>query len=124
MPCVKSDEVIALDTAALPWEERWNEHLGKMLYRKNLIEDPETEVEIRIVRYPAGVINTRHVHTCAHGMYVLEGTLVTHAGTFGKGHFVWFPAGAEMEHGASPDGDVTVLFITNRKFDIHYLPKG
>src|ERR1700688_1255987 len=89
-----------------------------MLYRKNLFEDPETGAEIRIVRYPAGVINTRHIHTCAHGMYVLEGTLVTHAGSFGPGHFVWFPAGTEMEHGATADADVTVLFITNRRFNV------
>jgi quercetin dioxygenase-like cupin family protein len=119
---VHADRITAIDASALPWEERWNEHLGKMLYRKNLIEDPETGSEIRIVRYPAGVINTRHIHTCAHGMYVLEGTLVTHAGEFGPGHFVWFPAGTEMEHGATAETDVTVLFITNRKFDIHYLP--
>ena len=42
----------AIDIAALPWEERWNEHLGKMLYRKNLIEDPETGAEIRIFAIP------------------------------------------------------------------------
>jgi quercetin dioxygenase-like cupin family protein len=119
---VNADRITAVDVSTLPWEERWNEHLGKMLYRKNLIEDPETSVEIRIVRYPAGVINTRHTHTCAHGMYVLEGTLVTNAGDFGPGHFVWFPAGIEMEHGATAEADVTVLFITNRKFDINYLP--
>jgi quercetin dioxygenase-like cupin family protein len=121
---VNADRITAIDASALPWEERWNEHLGKMLYRKNLVEDPETGSEIRIVRYPAGVINTRHVHTCAHGMYVLKGTLVTHAGQFGPGHFVWFPAGIEMEHGAAAEADVTVLFITNRKFDIEYLPKN
>src|SRR4249920_1284040 len=74
---VKPDQITAIDTAALPWEDRWNEHLGKMLYRKNLVEDPETGMEIRLVKYPAGVINSRHVHTCAHGMYVIEGTLVT-----------------------------------------------
>ncbi len=26
-----------------------------------------------------------------------------------------------MEHGATADEDVTVLFITNKPFDIHYL---
>ncbi len=119
-----NNRLTAFDVAALPWEDRWNEHLGRMLYRKNLIEDPETGMEIRIVRYPAGVINTRHVHTCAHGMYVLEGTLVTNQGRFGPGHFLWFPAGMEMEHGATAEQDVTVLFITNRKFDIHYLPEN
>ena len=54
-------------------------------------------------------------------MYVLEGTLVTNAGQFGPGNFVWFPEGAVMEHGASAEGDATVLFITNKPFDIHYV---
>jgi quercetin dioxygenase-like cupin family protein len=53
-------------------------------------------------------------------MYVIEGTLVTHAGEFGPGSFVWFPEGLEMEHGATAERDVTVLFITNKPFEIHY----
>jgi len=120
---MKTDAITVIDANTLPWEERWNEHLGKMLYRKNFVEDPETGAEIRLVKYPAGVINTRHVHTCAHGMYVLEGTLITHAGSFGPGNFIWFPAGIEMEHGATADTDAVVVFITNRKFDIEYLTK-
>jgi quercetin dioxygenase-like cupin family protein len=92
--------VIAIDSAALPWEERFNETLGRALYRKNLVTDPDTGMEVRLVRYPAGVINVRHTHPCAHGMYVLEGTLVTHVGRHGPGCFVWFPEGMVMEHGA------------------------
>ena len=57
--------LIAIDTAALPWEERFNEKLGRALYRKNLITDPDTGMEVRLVRYPAGVINVRHTHPCA-----------------------------------------------------------
>lgn len=114
--------ITALDTGSLPWEERFNERIGRALYRKNLIEDPDTGMEVRIVRYPAGVINPLHTHNCAHGMYVLEGTLVTNAGNFGPGSFVWFPEGIAMEHGATADADVTVLFITNKPFDIHYAP--
>jgi quercetin dioxygenase-like cupin family protein len=110
----------AVDTAALPWEERFNEKIGRALYRKNLIEDADTGMEVRMVRYPAGVVNPLHTHPCAHGMYVLEGTLVTNAGEYGPGSFVWFPEGMDMEHGAATDGDVTVLFITNKPFDIHY----
>ena len=53
-------------------------------------------------------------------MYVLEGTLVTHDGQYGPGHFVWFPEGSVMEHGATAEQDVTVLFITNKPFEIHY----
>jgi quercetin dioxygenase-like cupin family protein len=115
-----NSKVIAIDTHALPWEERFNEKIGRPLYRKNLMEDPDTGMEVRLVRYPAGVINPHHTHPCAHGMYVLEGVLVTHEGRYGPGYFVWFPEGIVMEHGATAEQDVTVLFITNKRFDIHY----
>jgi hypothetical protein len=29
-----------------------------------------------------------------------------------------------MEHGASAEGDVTVVFITNKPFEIHYTGKS
>ena len=109
-----------IDANSLPWEERFNEKIGRSLYRKNLFTDPETGMEIRLVRYPAGIINPRHTHPCAHGMYVLEGTLVTHEGSFGPGNFVWFPEGMKMEHGATQTEDVTALFLTNKKFEIWY----
>jgi quercetin dioxygenase-like cupin family protein len=67
------------------------------------------------------VINPNHTHPCGHGMYVLEGNLVTHRGTYGPGSFVWFPEGEAMEHGASAQGDVTVVFITNKPFRIDYV---
>ena len=114
-------EFYAIDTASQPWEERFNEKLGRALFRKMLYTDPQSGGEIRLVRYPGGVINPRHTHPCGHGMYVLEGTLVTHKGQFGPGHFVWFPEGEVMEHGASPAGDATVLFITNKSFRIDYV---
>jgi len=113
--------ITAIEASSLPWEERFNEKLGVALYRKNLFTDPETGMEIRLVRYPAGIINPRHTHPCAHGMYVLEGTLVTHEGQFGAGSFVWFPEGEVMEHGASAEQDVVVLFITNKPFEMRYV---
>jgi quercetin dioxygenase-like cupin family protein len=116
-----SDKFFAINTSEQPWEERYNEKLGKVILRKDLHIDPETGAEIRLVRYPAGVMNTHHTHPCGHGMYVLEGTLVTHQGRFGPGTFVWFPEGEVMEHGATQDADVTVLFITNKPFRIDYV---
>ena len=109
-----------IDSNALPWEERFNQKIGAALYRKNLFIEPETGMEVRLVRYPAGIVNPRHTHPCGHGMFVLEGTLVTHEGTFGPGSFVWFPEGETMEHGASAEHDVVALFITNKPFEIHY----
>jgi quercetin dioxygenase-like cupin family protein len=113
-------KMLAIDTDALPWEERFNEKIGCALYRKNLIEDIETGMEVRLVRYPAGIVNPQHTHPCAHGMFVLEGKLITHEGEYGPGNFVWFPEGLVMEHGATAERDVVVLFITNKRFEIHY----
>jgi quercetin dioxygenase-like cupin family protein len=118
---MQKGQFIAIDTQKIPWQERFNEKLGRALFRKDLLNDPETGAEIRLVRYPSGVINPSHTHPCGHGMYVLEGTLVTNKGRFGPGNFVWFPEGEVMEHGASSDGDVTVLFITNKSFRIDYV---
>jgi quercetin dioxygenase-like cupin family protein len=117
---MENKRVIAVDAEALPWEERFNPPTGVTLHRKELFIDPETGMEVRLVRYPAGFINPLHTHPCAHGMFVLEGTLVTHEGRYGKGSFVWFPEGGEMEHGATAEQPVTVLFITNKPFEIHY----
>ena len=117
-------ELIAINTTIMPWEERFMAAVGKSNFRKLLLQDPDTGMEIRLVRYPAGFTTPWHTHSCAHGMYVLEGTLVTHKGSYGPGAFVWFPEGMLMEHGATANTDVVVLFITNKKFDIHFLEKG
>jgi len=111
----------ALDSNALPWEMRNNPHLPAPIFRKVLHTDPETGILMQIVRYPRGVINPSHTHPCAHGMYVLEGTLVTHKGSYGPGSFVWFPEGEVMSHGAAADGDVKVLLVSNKAFAINYV---
>ncbi len=118
---MSASSYFALNVPQMPWQERFNEKIGRALYRKELYTDPTSGMEIRLVRYPAGVINPAHTHPCGHGMYVLEGTLVTHQGKYGPGTFVWFPEGEVMEHGASAEGDVTVVFITNKAFRIDYV---
>jgi quercetin dioxygenase-like cupin family protein len=113
-------KVFAVNGDELPWEQRFNEPTGKYNYAKDLFTEPETGMEVRLVRYPASLIVPLHTHPCGHGMYVLEGTLQTQEGSFGPGSFVWFPEGELMEHGATADGDATVLFITNKRFDIYF----
>jgi len=113
-------ELQVFDSHAMPREERFSPELAKALFVKRFMEDPETGVTVRLVKYLAGLTNAWHTHPCANGMFVLESTLVTHQGSFGPGNFVWFPEGMKMEHGATQDTDVTVLFLTNKKFEIHY----
>ena len=113
-------QVRSWDTNAMPWEIR---HIGELdgdLAAKQLIDDPDTGMSVVKMKYFAGFTNEWHTHNCAHGMYVLDGILKTHAGSYGPGSFVWFPEGLEMEHGATQDNDVTFLFITNKSPDIHY----
>src|SRR5262249_39734055 len=100
-PTMRAD-FTAINAEKLPWEERHSEPPPGTILRKELFPDPETGMLVRLVRYPAGVINPAHTHPCGHGMYVLDGTLVTHRGEYGPGSFVWFPEGEVMTHGASP----------------------
>src|SRR3954468_13246083 len=79
---MNSKGLIAIDAQSMRWEERYIERIGLAIFRKELFADPETGVLVRLVCYPAGVINPKHTHPCGHGMYVLEGNLVTHKGTF------------------------------------------
>lgn len=115
------NDFLKIDTTRMEWEEKYSEAAGKKLYKKDLIVDPETGTRVTITKYPAGFINPNHTHHCAHGMYVLKGVLHTSEGDFGPGSFLWFPEGMAMWHGAMADEAVEIVFITNKKFDIHYL---
>jgi hypothetical protein len=57
-------EFFAIDATRLPWEERFSEAIGKAIYRKELFSDPDSGMLVRLVRYPAGVINPAHTHPC------------------------------------------------------------
>jgi quercetin dioxygenase-like cupin family protein len=116
----KELELQSVDTTTMPWGELYIEQLKVGIPVKELISDPDTGMSVLKITYKAGFTNVWHRHNCAHGMYVLDGILKTHAGSFGPGSFVWFPEGMLMEHGATQDNDVTLLFITNKPFDIRY----
>ncbi len=110
----------AIDTKSIPWDISHNPKLGVDLGRLMLRKDPDSGAEIRMIRYPKGVLNPEHTHPCGHGIFVLEGKLRTHQGTYGPGTWVWFPQGETMEHGATDEADMVGIFITDGAFEIHY----
>jgi hypothetical protein len=112
--------VEAFDASRMPWQEFHVEQTGARFPVKLMFTDPDTGMQAFMLRYPAGFTNEWHCHTHGHGMYVLDGVLRTHDGQFGPGNWVWFPEGGWMEHGATDDNDVTMLFITNKPFSICY----
>jgi quercetin dioxygenase-like cupin family protein len=115
-----SKEIQSFDSNSMPWGELFIDALKVGVPLKAFVSDPDTGMSVQMIRYDAGFMNPKHRHNCAHGIFVLEGTLQTHVGTFGPGSFVWFPEGIYMEHGATPDAAVTTIFITNKPFDIRY----
>lgn len=114
------NDTISIDTNQIPWLDLPIPELAASILSKPLFADGPKGMSVSKVRYPAGFTNKSHWHNCAHGMYVLDGILVTSVGSFGPGSFVWFPEKTVMFHGAQPDNDVTFLFITDKVFDVHY----
>jgi quercetin dioxygenase-like cupin family protein len=108
------------DSSRMPWSTFVVPQIGAEIPSKELFSDPDTGMQVFMLRYAAGFTNVWHTHPHAHGMYVLDGVLNTHQGEYGPGSFVWFPEGGWMEHGATADNDVTFLFITNKPFAICY----
>ena len=114
------EQYTAIDTKSVEWDKSFNPKLGVDLGRLMLRKDPKNGAEIRMIRYPKGIVNPEHTHPCGHGIFVLEGKLRTHRGTYGPGTWVWFPEGEIMEHGATDEGDMIGIFITDGAFDIFY----
>ena len=104
----------------MDWLEIPIEQIGRSLPLKLFTADPDTGMSCALMRYDAGFINPWHTHGCAHGMFVLSGTLRNHRGDFGPGCFVWFPEGMTMYHGATEDSECLMLFLTNKAFNIRY----
>ncbi len=117
----QAQEPIVIDTNRMDWEERPREALHASSYRKLIFDDPETEMNVHIRRYPAGFMVTKHVHGCSHGLFVLSGHLLLDGKVYGPGTFVWHPEGVIAEHGATATEEVVCLFLTNKKFSINYL---
>lgn len=112
-------DVQVSDTSRMPWQLFTVSQTGAEIPMKALLADPDTGMQVFLMRYSAGFTNQWHTHQCAHGMFVLDGVLRTHQGDVGPGNFVWFAEGGWMEHGAT-ENDCTFLFITNKPFDICY----
>ncbi|MEO8133113.1 MAG: cupin domain-containing protein [Betaproteobacteria bacterium] len=104
---------MATGTAEMQWLRNQDHPELVTYFMKPLFRNARTGDITILVRYPAGEINPRHTHPVGHGMYVLKGTLVTHRGTFGRDTFVWFPPNEVMFHGAGPEGELVVMFMTS-----------
>lgn len=117
----KRTEFRAVNQSDLTWNPNQGHQDLVSYFMKPFFADDHTGEITMLVRYPAGQVNPLHTHPVGHGMYVLEGRLVTNHGTFGPGTYVWSPPDQVVSHGAGPDGDVVVLFTTHEGMTTDYV---
>jgi quercetin dioxygenase-like cupin family protein len=75
-----------------------------------LYQDTATGAEHYVIRYPAGLTGTRHTHSVAHTIVVIEGRLMANGEEIGPGSYVHFPANTVMHH--EPAAGTHCLFVT------------
>ena len=68
----------------IPWVDLGGGHLDKAM-----VTDPKTGMIVNVSHYPKGYKMGWHKHSCAHGMYIIEGAMETNLGIVKKGEFVW-----------------------------------
>jgi hypothetical protein len=73
-------ELTVVDTNTAEWQGFRVDYLGVALPHIPLVDDPGTGMMVAKMTYPAGHTTPWHTHPCAHGIYVLAGTLNTHQG--------------------------------------------
>jgi quercetin dioxygenase-like cupin family protein len=105
------------------WTPVSEEKGNKLHFDKCLVKDPLHGMVVNISKYPKGYHLPWHKHSCAHGMYVIKGSMETNMGTVRAGDLVWWPAGVEMKHGATMNEDCEFLFVTNAPYDIEVVGK-
>jgi hypothetical protein len=72
------------DTNSMPWVMLEVPQINAKIPIKDLQADKDTGMQVFLVKYPAGFINTWHTHPNAHGMYVLEGTSLVPGAGYGS----------------------------------------
>jgi quercetin dioxygenase-like cupin family protein len=120
-PLQARTDFTAVSASSIGWSKKRRAENAVTYFTKSLFTEPSSGHKVLLVRYPAGEINPAHWHPVAHSMYVLQGSLVTHRGTFGRNTFVWFPPNEVMWHGASADEELVVLLLVGWNFSTHYV---
>lgn len=118
---MKKLEPMVMDLDRMPWNYRPTSTTGKIFGKKQMLLDEETGMEINYMHYPAGFTTIKHRHPAGHGLFVLEGQLLTDGKLYGPGTFVWYPEGIETDHGATEYEDLKCLLISNKAFSIEYV---
>ncbi|MGN0363991.1 MAG: cupin domain-containing protein [Bilifractor sp.] len=102
------------------WIEK-EEPIGCRFFEKPLMVDRETGMTVEYVRFPPDFERPAHRYSCAYGLYIIRGRLLTSFGVCVKGDFVWFPSKYVSERFRTDDEDCLALLISNRQYNVEML---
>lgn len=111
-------EVAFPQLSLLELEESQPSIYDRPIQLKLLFQDPVSGAEHYIVRYPVGLKATRHRHTAAHTVIVIDGEIVANGRTLGPGSYCHFPARAPMHHEPAADSHCLFVTIFDGPFDV------
>lgn len=89
-----------------------------------LYEDPVSGAEHYVVRYPVGLRVSRHRHSVAHTVVVLEGRLAVNDEVIGPAGYCHFPADQVMLHVPVGDEPCTFVTIFHGPFDVELVEEN
>jgi hypothetical protein len=108
---MKPVELTAIDTNTAEWQLFPVEYINANLEHVPFVDDSETGMMVLRMVYRAGFTNPWHSHPCAHGIYVLEGTLDTHQGQYPAGG----PERGGVRDQTGPEPLVGPCWVRNRE---------
>lgn len=86
-----------------------------------LHQDPGSDEEHYLIRYPAGLKARPHRRTAAHTIIVLEGRLEANGRVVGPGAYCHFPAGEPMIHAPAEGGPCLFVILFHGPHDVEPL---
>ncbi|MCC6093410.1 MAG: hypothetical protein LIV24_00035 [Eubacterium sp.] len=102
------------------WIEK-EEPIGCRFFVKPLLVDRETGMTVEYVRFPPDFERPAHRYSCAYGLYIIRGRLLTSFGVCVKGDFIWFPSRYISERFRTDDEDCLALLISSRQYNVEMM---
>jgi len=115
--------IIVDDLGSVDLEESQPAIYDRPIGVRRLYRDPKSGAEHYLIRYPAGLTASRHRHTAAHTIVVLEGRLEANGQVIGPSAYCHFPAGQAMHHAPAGGESCTFVTVFDGPFDVEPLDR-
>jgi hypothetical protein len=111
--------IVVDDLGSIELERTRNVIYDREIGLRLLFQDPDSESDHYLIRYPAGLKARLHRHTSAHTIVLLEGRLEVNGQIIGPGSYVHFPPGEPMRHAPASGDSCLFVIIFHGPWDVH-----